>query len=57
VGILDEDKVDPYEAPVGIRLGRIGRGEFGAELGGEFVDVIMPTDWESGLEESLRRQL
>ena len=59
-GILDEDEdedVELYEAPVGIRLGRMGRGESEAEFGGMVVGVMTSAQRERGWEESLRRQL
>jgi hypothetical protein len=40
-----------------MRLGRMGRGEGGAESGVVVVGVMTPTERERGLEESLRRQL
>jgi hypothetical protein len=55
VGIRVEDDTDPYVDPVGILLGRIGRGA--GDDGGEFVGVIAPAEREIGLQESLRRQL
>jgi hypothetical protein len=42
--------------PVGVRGGRIGRGEEGAELGGVVVGDIAAAANASGLQESLRRQ-
>lgn len=58
MGILEEeDDADVYDAPVGMRLGRIGRGEGGADVDGETVEVIAPAEKERGLRESLRRQL
>lgn len=57
-GILEEtEAVDSNEAPVGMRLGRIIRGEEGAEDGGEIGGLIASAERERGLEESLRRQL
>ncbi len=58
VGILEEEEdADVYEAPVGMQLGRIGRGDGGAELGGEIVGVVAPAERERGLQESFRRHL
>ncbi len=40
-----------------MRAGRMGRGEEGIDVGGVVVGVIAPAERESGLQESLRRQL
>ena len=48
--------VDTDVVPVGVRGGRIGRGEDGAEVCGVVVGDIAAAASASGLQESLRRQ-
>ena len=43
--------------PVGVRAGRIGRGEEGTEAGGEVTGDMAEAANARGLQESLRRQL
>lgn len=52
------EEIDEWEAPVGMRVGRSGRGDEEAELGGDIEGVIAPAERESdrGLLESFRRQ-
>lgn len=57
-GILEEqEEVEAIEAPVGMRLGRSGRGEEGVDVGGEIEGVIACAERERGLQESFLRQL
>lgn len=58
MGNLDRKEADVQEDPVGMRAGRMGRGEDeGVDVGGVVEGVIAPAQRESGLQESLRRQL
>ena len=49
--------VEVGKLPVGVRAGRIGRGEEGVEAGGELTGDMADAANARGLQESLRRQL